>query len=83
MPDVIRFGATYVAQHPECAEIVEHIVVEANARRWKTQGACLTHVTSRLQQEGLTVASIAMLRNRRHRERQRWATFTRGGGWTA
>lgn len=76
MPDVIRFGSVYVPQHDDCAEVVERIVAEGNARQFRTQGALLRYLTASLQAEGLTVASISMLRNRRHRDRQRQASYS-------
>jgi len=55
--DVIRFGVTYCAQHVACMPIVEAVIAEARARRFRTTGGALSYVTRRLREEGLVVAT--------------------------
>lgn len=57
MVDVVRFGLSYVAQHPECFPLVEAVVSEARRRNFRTAGGALAYTTRKLRQAGLTVAT--------------------------
>ncbi len=63
--DVIRFGATFCCQRPDCRPIVDETIAECHRRGFRTRGAALSFVTRTLREAGLTVATPVSLRARR------------------